>query len=140
MILLQYTLPVVVALAFVALTSVVKEPARQKLMAIIVAGAGGAYLSAFAMRYWEFAFVIAATVCAYRGLASYKFIGIAWLLHAAWDVVHHLAGAPLLPFSATSSLGCAICDPVIALWCFAGAPPPTEILRRLTASPASNAA
>jgi Family of unknown function (DUF6010) len=70
----------------------------------------------------EMAFSAVPAVCAYQGLRSYRFIGIGWLLHTAWDVVHHLYGNPLLPFSLTSPLGCAICDPVIAIWYFAGAP------------------
>ena len=57
---------------------------------------------------------------AYRGLDSWTFIGIGWLLHTAWDIVHHIEGNPIIPFLHTSSLGCAICDPVIALSCFAG--------------------
>ena len=88
----------------------------------MVAGAGAAYLSAFGLGPWEFAFTMAMTHCAFRGLTSYGWIGVGWLLHTAWDVVHHLHGSPMLPFSVTSSLGCAICDPVIAVWCFAGAP------------------
>jgi hypothetical protein len=112
----------VIALIFIGLTSLIGEPARQKFMAVMVAGAGAAYLSAFGMGPWEFVFTTAVTYCAFRGLTSYSWIGIGWLLHTAWDVVHHLHGSPLLPFSATSSLGCALCDPVIALWCFAGAP------------------
>ena len=59
-------------------------------------------------------------MCAYTGLHSYRFIGIGWLLHTGWDVVHHLNGNPIIPFVPNSSLECAICDPVIALWCFAG--------------------
>jgi hypothetical protein len=117
-----YTSPVLVAGIFIALTSMIREPARRKFMAVMLAGAGAAYLSAFGMGFWEFAFTAAVTWCAFRGLGSYRFIGAGWLLHTGWDIVHHLSGSPLLPFSATSSLGCAICDPVIALWCFAGAP------------------
>ena len=48
---------------------------------------------------------------------SYRFIGIVWLLHTGSDVAHRLHGSLIIPFSATSSLGCAICDPVIAAWC-----------------------
>ncbi|MFD1499741.1 DUF6010 family protein [Streptosporangium lutulentum] len=47
-----------------------------------------------------------------------------------WDVIHHLKDAPILPFAEHSSFGCAICDPVIALWCFAGGP---SVLGRLRA-------
>ena len=45
------------------------------------------------------------------------------LLHTVLDVIHTLLGRPILPFAPHSSFGCAICDPVIALWCFAGGPP-----------------
>jgi hypothetical protein len=122
MALLPYVAPVLIAGLFICLASLIWTPARQRFMAVMLAGAGGAYLSAFGLGYWEFAFTAAVTYCAYRGLDSYRFIGVGWLLHTGWDVLHHLTGSPLLPFSVTSSLGCAICDPVIALWCFAGAP------------------
>jgi len=101
-------------------------------MAVMIGGAGAAYLSAFGMGYWEFGFTATVTYCAYRGLTSYGFIGVGWLLHTGWDILHHVAGSPLLPFSATSSLGCAVCDPVIALWCFVGAPSLSEFLRVTT--------
>ncbi len=130
MALVRYAAPVAIGLIFITLASLLKEPARQKFMAVMIAGAGAAYLSAFAMGFWEFAFTTAVTYCAYRGLESYNWIGFGWLLHTGWDVAHHLSGNPLLPFSALSSLGCAICDPVVALWCFAGAPSLTNMLRR----------
>ena len=69
------------------------------------------------------------TYCAYRGLRSYGFIGVGWLLHTGWDVLHHLYGNPIVPFVPDSSLGCAICDPVIALWCFAGGPSVYDLFR-----------
>src|SRR5829696_7668603 len=53
-----------------------------------------------------------------------------WLLHTGWDVLHHLYGDPIVPFAAGSSFGCAICDPVIALWCFVGALSVYDLLRR----------
>ena len=59
---------------------------------------------------------------ALMGLNSYRFLGIGWLLHTGWDILHYLYGHPILPFAATSSLGCAICDPVIAIWFLMGAP------------------
>jgi hypothetical protein len=52
-----------------------------------------------------------------------------WLLHTGWDVLHHLYGNPIVPFVPGSSLGCAICDPVIAIWCFAGAPSIYDLVR-----------
>jgi hypothetical protein len=51
----------------------------------------------------------------------YRFIGIGWLLHTAWDTVHHLYGTPIVPFVLLSSFGCAICDLALALWYFQGA-------------------
>jgi len=125
--------PIAVAVVFITLMSLVKEPMRRSLMAIIVAGAGAVYISGGGMGSWEFAFTTVMAVFSYRGLASYRFTGLAWLLHTAWDVVHHLTGHPIIPFYATSSLGCAICDPVIALWCFAGAPPVISWFRKRAA-------
>jgi hypothetical protein len=43
-------------------------------------------------------------------------------MHTCWDVLHYLKGHPILPFAHSSSLGCAICDPVIAVWCLRGGP------------------
>jgi Family of unknown function (DUF6010) len=119
--LLDIVVPVAVALIFISLTSLLREPQRREFNAIMVAGAGAAYLGA-GLGAWEFAFAAAATYVAYRGLRSYTLIGVAWLLHTGWDVIHHFYGNPIVPFVAKSSLGCAICDPVIALWCFLGAP------------------
>ena len=113
--------PALNALAFVLLMSLVREPARQQLNAIIVAGAGAAYLNG-GLGFWEYPFVPIATAAAYWGLHSYRWIGIAWLLHTAWDVVHHLYGSPIWPWMALSSLGCAVLDAVIAIWFLAGAP------------------
>jgi hypothetical protein len=123
-----YVAPVLVGLLYVLLMSLLREPGRRRFNAIMVAGAGAAYLSSGGgLGPGEFVFTAAVTYCAYRGLDSYAWIGIAWLLHAAWDVVHYVRGAPIIPFATHSSLGCAICDPIIALWCLRGGPS----LRRL---------
>jgi predicted small integral membrane protein len=113
--------PIVVALIYIGAVSFFNEPQRRHFNAIMIAGAGAAYLNG-GFGVWEFAFTTVVTFFAYRGLQSYRFIGIGWLLHTAWDVLHHLYGTPIVPFVATSSLGCAICDPMIAAWCFAGGP------------------
>ncbi|QIN80849.1 hypothetical protein GBA65_15885 [Rubrobacter marinus] len=120
--------PVLVALVYISLSSLFGEPNRRNFNAIFVAGAGAAYLSG-GFGAWEFVFLAVVTYCAYRGLRSYGFIGVAWLLHTGWDVLHHLYGNPIVPFVPDSSLGCAICDPVIALWCFAGAPSVYDLFR-----------
>jgi hypothetical protein len=110
-----------VAVGFVVGMSQVPEPARQRFNAILVAGAGAAYLSA-GLGAWEFGFTTIATVCAYRGLVSYRAIGGAWLLHVGWDLVHHLYGDPIVWSVPTSSAQCAVCDTILAGWFFLGAP------------------
>jgi hypothetical protein len=124
--------PILIGITYVVLMSLIREPHRRSFNAIMVAGAGAAYLSSGGgFGPWEFAFTAAVTYCAYRGLRSWTFIGIGWLLHTGWDILHHLNGSPLLPFAADSSFGCAICDPVIALWCLTGGVSVTDHLRAL---------
>jgi hypothetical protein len=115
--------PVLIGVLYAFLMSLLREPARRRFNAIMVAGAGAAYLSGGGgFGPWEFLFTAVVTYCAYRGLDSYAWIGVAWLLHAAWDILHYLRGAPIIPFASHSSFGCAICDPMIALWCLRGGP------------------
>lgn len=121
--------PILVGVLYAVLMSVFREPTRRRVNAIMVAGAGAAYLSGGGFGPWEFAFTAVITYCAYRGLDSYAWIGIAWLLHAVWDVLHYLRGTPIIPFLSHSSLGCAICDPVIALWCLRGGPSLPALIR-----------
>ena len=121
--------PIVIGLVYISLCSLLEEPTRRKFNAIFVAGAGAAYLSGGGFGMWEFVFTAVITYLAYRGLGSYTFIGVGWLLHTVWDALHHLYGNPIVAFVEHSSLGCAICDPVIALWCFAGAPSVYDLFR-----------
>ncbi|MFD0006878.1 DUF6010 family protein [Streptomyces sp. NPDC127178] len=125
---MHYVAPIGIGLLYALLMSLIREPHRRRFNAVMVAGAGAAYLSGGGMGGWEFAFTAVVTYVAYRGLDSWTFIGIGWLLHTAWDIVHHIKGNPIIPFLHTSSLGCAICDPVIALWCFAGGKTPRELV------------
>ena len=124
--------PLFIGVLYVCACSFFKEPNRRNFNAIMIAGAGAAYLNG-GLGIWEFAFTAIVTYCAYRGLQSYNFIGIGWLLHSGWDVMHHLYGNPIVPFAAKSSLGCAICDPVIAIWCFAAGPSVHDLLRKMVA-------
>lgn len=117
----QTIAPLFVAAAFIAACSLLKEPARRNFSAIMIAGAGAAYLNG-GLGVWEFAFCAVVTCLAYWGLKDYRFIASAWLLHSAWDVAHHFYGTPIVPFVATSSAGCAICDAALAVWYFCGAP------------------
>jgi Family of unknown function (DUF6010) len=125
--------PLLVGVLYVCAGSLIREPYRRRFNAIMVAGAGAAYLSGGGLGIWEFAFTAVLTYVAYRGLESWTFIGVGWLLHTAWDILHHLGGHPIIPFAHDSSLGCAICDPVIAAWCLAGGPSLTNMLRSLPA-------
>jgi hypothetical protein len=113
--------PAIGALCFVFIMARVPEPARRTFNAIFVAGTCAAYLNGGFGR-WELFYPLLATPVVYAGLRSYRFIGIAWLMHAAWDLAHHLWGNPIWPFLRTSSWGCMIFDALIAIWFLAGAP------------------
>ncbi|MEV2253332.1 DUF6010 family protein [Streptomyces sp. NPDC050147] len=130
---MPYVAPILIGVLYALVMSLIREPNRRRFNAIMVAGAGAAYLSGGGLGGWEFVFAAAVTYCAYRGLESWTFIGIGWLLHTGWDVVHHLKGNPIVPFAHDSSLGCAICDPVIALWCLRGGPSLIALVRGRTA-------
>src|SRR5207249_5350184 len=58
----------------------------------------------------------------FRALRSDRWIGVGWLIHAGWDIAHHLWGNPIWPFMPSSAFGCMIFDSLIALWFLAGAP------------------
>lgn len=124
-----YVAPIIIGIVYACLQSLLKEPARRRFNAIMVAGAGAAYLSSGSFGAWEFVFTAAITYCAYRGLDNYRWTGVAWLLHAAWDLLHYLKGAPIIPWLSHSSLGCCICDPVIAIWCLRGGPSIPALIR-----------
>src|SRR5262245_66454717 len=125
---MDYVGPVIGGLVFVVLMSLLKEPTRRNFNAIFVAGAMGAYISG-GLGMWELAFAAAGSIVAFRGLSSSRFIGIAWLMHSAWDLVHHFLGNPIWPFMETSSFGCCVCDAGIAVWCLSGAPSVVARLR-----------
>jgi hypothetical protein len=114
--------PAIGAVAFVLIMSFVREPARRRFNAVLVAGASGTYLSGGGFGVWELLYPALTTPVVYLALDSHRFIGIAWLMHSAWDLAHHWWGNPLWPFMATSSFGCLIFDALIATWFLAGAP------------------
>jgi hypothetical protein len=115
-------------LLFIILISLLREPTRQRFNAVFVAGAATAYLRG-GFGPWEMILPVLVALCAFKGLTSYRFIGLAWLIHAGWDVLHHLHGNPILPFMPASSAGCALCDTLLAVWFLAGAPSPWALLR-----------
>lgn len=113
--------PALGAGVFVAIMSLVPHPARRSFNAIFAAGAVGAYIGG-GFGIWELIYPVLATPIVYLGLRSYRAIGIAWLMHAAWDLPHHLLGHPIWPYVRTSSLGCMVFDSLIAVWFLADAP------------------
>ncbi|RZJ89697.1 MAG: hypothetical protein EOO20_10290 [Chryseobacterium sp.] len=122
----EFTLNVVlaaiaIAIVFITLMSLVKEPHRQKINALLIAGAGAVYWSG-GLGIWEFMFGTVMLFVAYKGFKHYYFIGIGWLLHTTWDILHHLYGNPIVYLEPSSSAGCAVCDPILAIWFFMGAP------------------
>jgi len=129
---LRFIMPVVIALIWAGACSFIPEPHRRQFNAVFVGGAGAAYISGGSFGLGELAFTALMTVIAYIGLRSWAFVGIGWLLHTVWDVLHHRRGDPLIP--SDSSFGCAICDPVIAFWCFTGGRSPAELVQWLRTS------
>ncbi len=114
--------PLFVAFVFISAMSVASEPVRRRLSALLIAGAGAVYFGG-GFGWWEVAFCALFVWLSYRGLESYRYIGLAWMLHVGWDILHHLYGRTILPFVPLSSAGCAICDTGIAVWYFLGAHP-----------------
>ena len=121
LLLIDYVGPVLCAAIFVLAMSQVKEPTRCTLNAIFAAGAIGVYLNG-GFGPWELLYPAIATPIVYLGLRSYRLIGLAWLMHACWDLLHHFWGNPIWPFMPTSSFGCMIFDSFIAVWFLCGAP------------------
>jgi Family of unknown function (DUF6010) len=119
--LIDFLAPAVAAIVAIAGMSLVPEPTRLRLNAILLAGVASAYFGG-GFGLVELVYLPICLWFAYQGLNSYRHIAVGWVLHACWDTVHHFYGNPLWPWMPTSSLGCAIFDPIIAIWFFAGAP------------------
>ncbi|MEZ5038580.1 MAG: DUF6010 family protein [Saprospiraceae bacterium] len=120
---------IAIAIIYIATFSLVKEPQRQTINALIIAGAGAVYWSG-GLGVWEFPFGAIMIFVAYKGLTNYTFIGIGWLLHTSWDIVHHLYANPIVSLSPSSSAGCAVCDTILAIWFFYKAPSIFELVRK----------
>jgi hypothetical protein len=121
LLLMGYVGPAIGAVLFVLAMSLLKEPSRRTFNAIFAAGASGVYLSG-GFGGWELLYPAIVTPVVFLGLRSHRFIGIAWLMHACWDIAHHFWGNPIWPFMPASSSGCAIFDALIAVWFLLGAP------------------
>ena len=55
--------------------------------------APGVYLSG-GFGLWELTYPVIGAAIAFPGLGSYRLIGVGWLIHAGWDIAHHLWGNP----------------------------------------------
>ncbi|MGK9127307.1 DUF6010 family protein [Olivibacter sp. SA151] len=80
----------------------------------------------------EFPLRIVMIFLSYKGLKNYNYIAIGWLVHTVYDLLHHFCGNPIVPMSPSSSAGCAVCDPVLAIWFFMGAPSVFELFKKRT--------
>lgn len=130
MFVVQFVLaPVGIGVAIVVCLSFVPSRHRRSFGVVFLAGAGGAYLSSGGLGFGDVLFTAVMTGVAFLGLRSDRWLGVGWLLHTAWDAVHAAKGSPILPMAPHSSAGCAVCDPVIALWYFADAPSVPDLLR-----------
>ena len=110
--------PAAAAGLFVLVMSKLRDSPRRKLMAVMTAGFATAYLGG-GLGMWEFWYFVAASFVAYRALDSYGFVAIGWLMHPVWDLVHHFYGNPIWPWMPTSSFGCAVFDPIVAVYALA---------------------
>ena len=99
---MDYVGPALGALLFVAVMSLVAEPTRRTLNAVILAGASGVYLSG-GFGLWELIYPVIGAAIGLRALRSYRWIGVGWLIHAGWDIAHHLWGNPIWPFMPSSA-------------------------------------
>lgn len=133
MLLNQLVINVLAAVVFIFVIGLIKEPIRQKSMAIMLAMAGGLFAIP-PLAGWGFLIGAVIAVTAYFGLRSYIFIGVGWLIHAAWDTVLHLNGIGLMGLGPESTFGCATFDPIIALWFFFGAPSIWRFTRKISSA------
>lgn len=111
----------VIAAVYMTIFSFVKEPLRQKINALIIAGAGGVYWGS-GLGFYEFPLGVILIFLAYKGLKDYKYLALGWIVHTIYDLLHHYYGNPIIPMAPASSAGCAICDPILAIWLYFNAP------------------
>jgi hypothetical protein len=122
--------PALGAATFIAVMSRIREPERLTFNALFVTGASAAYVAG-GLGAWELLFPALLLPVNWLARSSYRAIAVAWWLHAAWDLVHHLWAQPIWPFMETSSWGCVIFDSLIAAWFFwLGRPEASRLSRR----------
>ena len=116
---MDYVGPALGALVFVAVMSLVAEPTRRTLNDAHPGGRERCVLE------WRLRPVgIDLPRHRHRDLVSRTTVvsvcRVGWLVHAGWDLAHHLWGNPIWPFMPSSAFGCMIFDSVIAVWFLAG--------------------
>jgi hypothetical protein len=126
---LDLVMPAVAAVLVILLMSRIREPVLHRIHVLLLAGFSTAYLGG-GLGPWELIYLPPATYVAYKAMSSYRFVALGWFMHPVWDMVHHFYGNPLWPWMPTSSIGCAIFDPIIGIWAFFYA-------RRMTVVPMS---
>ncbi len=136
----NYVVALTMSLGLIVPASLLSPSSRHRLVTIVTAVAGGVYLNG-GLGAWEFVLPLAMGYCANKAIVTaekstpsdgvrtgsnlnnpFAPLALGWVLHTAWDVVHHLQGRPLVSWIPTSSGECAITDLVWAAWLFAGAP------------------
>lgn len=112
--------------AFIIIFGLIPEPWRQRVSAVVVVIAAFCYVGG-GLGAWEYVFGALVLGCALAGVRHYPALGIGWLLHTLSDVFHHSAGLPMVQSIPLSSFGCAVFDPLIAIWFFYCAPSPRDM-------------
>ena len=121
------TMNLVAAPAVAGLMGLLPEPWRRRMSVAALGVASLVYLG-HELGLWEFVFAAVLVVCAVGGRRSYRLIGIGWLVHTLSDVFHHSVGDPMIASMPLSSFGCAIFDPLLAIWYFYDAPSTRNML------------
>jgi len=109
--------PTLGALVFVVVMTRIRDPGRLTFNSLLVTGASAAYIGG-GLGVVELLFPALLLPINWLTRTSYRAIAIAWWLHSAWDLVHHLWGDPIWPFMETSSWGCLVFDLLIGIWFF----------------------
>jgi hypothetical protein len=130
----QVLINLVAAPTFVALVSLVPQPWRQRSMAVVLFGASTSYLTG-GLGLAEVPFALAIAALAVAGWRYVPAIGVGWIVHAVSDLVHHTIGAPMVAVWPLSSFGCAVFDPLIAIWFLLDAPSMKQLALRWRATP-----
>ncbi len=102
--------------------SLLREPQRRVLNTLLIGVAAGAYGN-HQFGPLEALGTLTLLFLGFLAFKDYRFLAAAWLVHTAIDVAHHLNGDPMFSYFPASSVGCAVTDPILAMWFWHGARP-----------------